>query len=225
VQNETRLRKWGSENTNKHKTPYPRRTHAPGYHVRPRCSFWSWQMWDGGRALACAAGLGRAKRDRSQEMGPRKHKQTQNSPSTAHTCLLKVQDTKCDQGAPFVLCKCGKPCTCMCCGVGPCKTRPVSGNGAQKTQTNTELPIHGAYMPAEGPGYHVRPKCSFWSWQMWNECTHACAAGLGRAKRDRSQEMGSRKHKQTQNSISKAYTCLMKVQDIKCNPGAAFGLS
>jgi len=40
----------------------------------------------------------------------------------------------------------GGPCTHMCCWLGPCKTRPVSGNGAQTTQTNTVLPIHRAHM-------------------------------------------------------------------------------
>jgi len=194
----------------------------PGHQVRSRRTFWSLQMWTE-CTHTCAAGVSPAKRDRSQEMGLRKHKQIQNFPSTAHTCpriscatqvyLLVLADVG------------GVPCTRMCCGVGPCKTKPVSGNGAQKTQTNTELPIHGAYMPAEGPVYHVRPRCSIWSWQMWEGGrAHACAVGLGFAKRDRSQEMGPRKHKQIQNFPSTAHTCLMKVQDIKCDPGAAFGL-
>jgi len=59
-----------------------------------------------GCSNACAAGLGRAKRDWSQEMGPRKYKQIQSSPYTAHTCLLDVQDIKCDPGAAFGLGKC-----------------------------------------------------------------------------------------------------------------------
>jgi len=118
-----------------------------------------------GCADACAAGLGCAKQDRSQEMGPRKHNRTPYPPCT-HACfrsrtsnatkvqLLVLADVK------------GGPCTLMCRRVEPCKTRPVSGNGAQKTQTNEELPIHRAQLPAEGPGHQMRPRCSIWSWQM-----------------------------------------------------------
>ena len=120
-----------------------------------------------GCAHACAAGLGRAKRDRSYEMGPRKHKQIQSSPSTAHTYLLKIN------GAAFSLGRCRRGlCTHMCRRVGPCKTKPVSGNWAQKTQTNTELPIHRPNMPAEDPEHRVRHRCSIWFWQMWKGAVH-----------------------------------------------------
>jgi len=113
----------------------------------------------------------------------------------------------------------------MCRRDGPCKTRPVSGNGAQKTQTNTDLLTHCVELPAEGPGHRVQPNCTFWSWQMWEEGrAHVCAAGMGRAKRDQSQETGTRKHKQIQSFPSTAYNCLLKGQDIKCHPCPPFGL-
>ena len=155
-------------------------------------------------------------------MGPRKHNRTPYPPCT-HACFrsrtsnaTKVQDL-------VVADVKGGPCTRMCRRVGPCKTKPVSGNGDQKTQTNTELPIHRAQLPAEDPGHQMQPMFTFWSWQMWERGrAHACAAGMGRAKRDQSQEMGPGKHKQIQNP-SAAHTCQLKGQDIKCHPCPPFG--
>jgi len=55
--------------------------------------------------------------------------------------------------------------------------------GAQKTQTNTELPNHRLHMPADGLKHYMRPKHTFWLWHIWQgRGAHACATKLGRAK-------------------------------------------
>jgi len=47
----------------------------------------SWQIWKGARVHACSAGLGRAKRDQSQEMGQENtNKYRPPHPLPAHAC-------------------------------------------------------------------------------------------------------------------------------------------
>jgi len=96
---------------------------------------------------------------------------------------------------------------------------------AQKTQTNTELPIRCLHMSVDGPGHQLHPRCNIWSWQMWERChAHANATGLGRDKRYQSRKMGPENtNKYRTPHPLPAHVSLM-VQDIKYNPGALSGL-
>jgi len=103
-----------------------------------------------------------------------------------------VQDIKYDPGAPFGYGRCGMEAVHMDVPRGwAVQNETGLGKWAQKTQTNTELPIRRPHMPADGPGHQVRPRRTYWSWQIWQGGrAHACAAGLGRAKQVQLQKMG-----------------------------------
>jgi len=146
----------------------------------------------GGPCTRMCRRVGPCKTRLAAENRPIIHKQIQNSPSTARTCLLMVQDIKCDPGAPFGHGRYGRRAVHTHVPQGWASQNETScGKWALKTQTNTELPIHRPHMPADGPGHQVRPRRTFWSWQIWQEGrAHACAAGLGLAKRDQLWKMG-----------------------------------
>jgi len=156
---------------------------GPGHQVRPRRTFWSWQMWQGGRAHACAAGLGRAK---TTSCGKRAQNTQTNTDFPIRRPHMPL-DGQGYQARPrrtfwsWQMWQGGRAHACAA-GLGRAKTTSC-GKRAQNTQTNTDFPIRCPHMPLDGPGHQARPRRTFWSWQMWQGGrANACAAGLGGAK-------------------------------------------
>jgi len=90
VQNETGRTKGAQKTQTNTKLP-SHRLHMPAdgleHHMRPRRTFWSWHMWQGRGAHACATELGRAKWGQSQKRGPENtNKYRTPQPPPAHAC-------------------------------------------------------------------------------------------------------------------------------------------
>jgi len=167
VKNESGLGKWAQKSLTNTELPMccPHRpADGPAHQMRPKRDIWSWQMWKGGHAHACSAGLGCKKRDWSRKMGP----ETQTNTELSIRCPQGHSDSPEYQVQPrrniwsWQMWKGGHAHACAV-GLG-CEKR--DRKIGPETQTNTELPIRCTHRPADAPAHQVRLKRNIWSWQI-----------------------------------------------------------
>jgi len=161
VQNETGLRKWAQKTQTY--TEHPIRylygpADATGHQMQPRCNSRSWQMCNEGVHMLVP--LVKAVQN---ETGPRKWAQKKQTITEIPICYpYRPADAPGHQIQPghnfnsWQMCKGGVHMLVL--QVKAVQNETGLTKLAQRTQTNTELPIHYPYRPADNPGHRIDPR-------------------------------------------------------------------